>query len=1207
MGGRIYYSHGDHNARGTSILIKKKSQIKIKHIHAHKDGRWLILQTIIGNSEINLCNVYAPNDDNPQFFIDFFELISSLPGSNIIGGDWNLVLKIQIDKSGGTNQTHRRSLEVVKTYKEVEFLSDIWRIQHPTDKVYTWGMTNCNRIYERLDFFLVSDQLLDNITHTDIIPAFMSDHAIPIINYECCQQKRGPGFWKLNISLLEDTTYIEKTNEILQEILDNHEYDSNSQKWEMMKMKVREHSIQYASRKKKSRNNILLALEHKLKRLEQELINQDTHHATRIFTYDNNSEERDKVKAEIEKIIDYRTKGAIIRSRRNWLQLGEKSSKYFFNLERYNYMAKNRFKLRNKHGAITTNAKEILNIQKEFYKQLYTTSGVILSDKYLENLDAPKLSQAETAHTNEVITTLEIRNAIKQLAKQKCPGNDGFPIEWYQFFYDKLKMFLLSLFREISRYGLPESSKKGIISLLEKPDRDQLSISQWRPLSLLNCDGKIYAKILANRINEVISNITSKEQYGFIKGKYIGENILELISTIDYCNKKNIPAIIVSLDLEKAFDKVEWQSLTKILKFFGFGDNFCYMVEMLYHNTTSCTINNGYTSEYFPLQRALRQGCPLSPPAFVLMGEILCLKIKQNHNIIGINIKEVAEDYTKKLAQYADDLWASLLGTDENVRTFFNEVQEFTNNTGLTVNYNKTQIMRIGSLRDSNAKFYSEKQLIWSDCIKVLGIDIYADTDQLILNYDKVTNKIRKVFDSWNVRSLSTIGKILIVNSLATSQMIYKLFVIASPPKTILTQIKQMIRCFIWESKRPLIAYDTLVKPIASGGLNLTDMAARDMAIKSSWIKRSMTSTADWIYIANAIMPVDLPFIWECNINPKDIEKIKIESSTWKSIWQTWAKLTFFKPKNYEQILNQIMWYNTFVIKEGKPFISYKMYKKGIKKVSDIYMIEQKKFKTFVMIQQEFNVEKEDFIEYASLIASIPCSWKKELKIQACAENEITDKELIMNEIIRRDKITKYMYQHALSKSCANMEDTAYLIWNVNLGTEYSKDDWAKIRTDSFYLTLSVKLRYFQFRLLSNRITTNYERSKWDKNISPNCQQCNTLMNPLHILVECKIAKKIWEALAKWLKYMCNIELQVDARTIVINNYKGTYAPLTNTIILITKQHLYAANCLGETPRITSILDKIKDLYYVEWNIAQQNENMTKHTKKWAPIINIIV
>ena len=111
------------------------------------------------------------------------------------------------------------------------------------------------------------------------------------------------------------------------------------------------HSIQFLARKKKSRDNTLAALQRKLKQLEDELVSEDKHCAITTFTPENNREQMSKVKEDINKILDYKTKGAMIRTKRNWIKYGEKNCSFFFKLERYNYMSKNRFKLKDNKKA----------------------------------------------------------------------------------------------------------------------------------------------------------------------------------------------------------------------------------------------------------------------------------------------------------------------------------------------------------------------------------------------------------------------------------------------------------------------------------------------------------------------------------------------------------------------------------------------------------------------------------------------------------------------------------------------------------------------------------------------------------------------------------------------------------------------------------------------------------------------------------------
>lgn len=107
------------------------------------------------------------------------------------------------------------------------------------------------------------------------------------------------------------------------------------------------------------------------------------------------------------------------------------------------------------------------------------------------------------------------------------------------------------------------SARRGVITLLPKPNKDLLEIKNWRPLTLLNVDYKIMAKVIAFRIKEVLPSIIHHDQTGFMANRYIGENIIKSIDLIDYAEEKNIPALIFTIDFEKAFDMVEWHIVQK--------------------------------------------------------------------------------------------------------------------------------------------------------------------------------------------------------------------------------------------------------------------------------------------------------------------------------------------------------------------------------------------------------------------------------------------------------------------------------------------------------------------------------------------------------------------------------------------------------------------------------------------------------------------
>ena len=177
-----------------------------------------------------------------------------------------------------------------------------------------------------------------------------------------------------------------------------------------------------------------------------------------------------------------------------------------------------------------------------------------------------------------------------------------------------------------------------MITLIEKKGKDRLFLENWRPISLLNVDVKIMSKVIATKIKNVLPTIVYHNQTGFINGRYIGETARSIFYLMNLTLSKNIPGLLIFIDFHKAFDSLEWNFLFPCLRTFNFGPDFIRWTEIFYKNIQSCVINNGFASDFFALERGVRQGDPLSPYLFVLAVEVLAIAVRQNINIRGISI-----------------------------------------------------------------------------------------------------------------------------------------------------------------------------------------------------------------------------------------------------------------------------------------------------------------------------------------------------------------------------------------------------------------------------------------------------------------------------------------------------------------------------------------------------------------------------------------
>ena len=223
------------------------------------------------------------------------------------------------------------------------------------------------------------------------------------------------------------------------------------------------------------------------------------------------------------------------------------------------------------------------------------------------------------------------QKVLETFQNDKSPGEDGFTVEFYKFFFDMLGNDLIASFNEAHAINeLTVSQRRGVITLIPKEEGSLLELKNWRPITLLNVDLKIATKAIAKRLESVLTKLIHPDQTGFVKGRYIGENIRLISDVMEYTKVQNIPGILLSLDFHKAFDSIEWPFIMKMLDYFNFGTGVKKWVSTFYTNLESAVLNNSFATNWFKPSKGVRQGCSLSPYLFILSAEILAHKIRQD-------------------------------------------------------------------------------------------------------------------------------------------------------------------------------------------------------------------------------------------------------------------------------------------------------------------------------------------------------------------------------------------------------------------------------------------------------------------------------------------------------------------------------------------------------------------------------------------------
>jgi len=626
---------------------------------------------------------------------------------------------------------------------------------------------------------------------------------------------------------------------------------------------------------------------------------------------------------------------------------------------------------------------------------------------------------------------------------------------------------------------------------------------------MLNTDLKILAKILANRLKEIMPKIiTTNQAYG-VKGKDIADTILSIKDTIRYMRDKKKEGYIISLDFEKAFDRVDHKYLFDVLKSFGFGENFIKWVRILYKGAVTRIKCNGFLTECFRIKRSIRQGCPLSALLYSLVAEPLGLAIKQEKTIKGIEVEEYIED--NKIFQYADDTTFIVRG-EESVKKIMEIVQRFCKGSGGKVNEEKTVYIRFGEAGNltENFKFKEVKEM------KILGILIGKDEDKVRENmWEEIVENIERRTNLWKLRTLHLKGKVLILNVLMSSKLWFFLYV-TSMPVWVEKRLKRCFLDFLWEGKPARIAYNTLIGVVDKGGLGLMDVEQRKNSLRVKLVGKYLdeNNKVEWKttmeYFLNKCGDFNLGdnILW---MKTKEWMTVGLPKF-YGEVLRAWGKFLVnvrYNLQGRESVLNQPLFLNTGILNQGKEIYFRKWLEAGIVKVRDVLYEYKEGFLPIQYIVDVMEEAKEEFSrqelknKYDIIKHAIPKQWITKIENMEDENNE-KDVKVILGEKIWLFKECTLKMVYAFFREAIFKKPIINEFWQNTFEGLKVENIWNNMKGK----IIETKLGNLEFFIRHRVIFTDTMLKKIGFEQSATCKVCGEEYESfLHLFLYCKALK----------------------------------------------------------------------------------------------------
>lgn len=565
------------------------------------------------------------------------------------------------------------------------------------------------------------------------------------------------------------------------------------------------------------------------------------------------------------------------KSRARWLVDGDSNTAYFHATIRGQHARQGIYKIAGPNGQWLTEPPLIAAEATRWFSSIFADEDCPGREEaqtgFLEFI--PSLLTAQDNDSLIAPITLdELRGVVFGLSADSAPGPDGFPGLFFTTFWDLLASDLFEAVSDfLSGTPVPKSAASVFLTLIPKK-LSVTSFSDYRPISLCNFLNKIFTRLLTDRLKPILSRLISPEQAAFLSGRDISDNILltqDLCQFLDH--KKRGSNVVLKLDMMKAFDRVSWSFLRKLLLSFGFSGAFTDLVMGNLRASWFSVLINGSPCGFFQASRGIKQGDPLSPYLFILVSEALSRGLNYfcNEGLIDYmglpsGIRRISH------LSFADDVILFTSGRKrslENLNFFFMQYEVA---SGQKINRQKSAFYissqasphRITTIYDTLTIPHGTFPFTYLGCGIYKGRRSPAPFQHLLSSIDQKLS-------SWKNRLLSPGGRIILIRHVLSAIPLHTIGTL-EPPKSIIHAIHRRFQDFLWGEgefgqKRHWRAWPRLCLPVKEGGLgfrNLNDIV-RAFSCKLWW--KFSRKTGLWAEFLHSLSPTN-----------------KVKTSSWKRI-----------------------------------------------------------------------------------------------------------------------------------------------------------------------------------------------------------------------------------------------------------------------------------------------------------------------------------